>query len=79
MPSNDLRMVLLHVYNCSNEELIQNINFVLAPQWCVQWVPGFSMQGLGYMSYSLNSLKGGYIGDDIWDYYRGLLRAILGV
>ena len=23
------------------------------------------------MSYSLNSLKGGYIGDDIGDYYRG--------
>ena len=24
-----------------------------------------------YMSYSLNSLKGGYIGDYIGDYYRG--------
>ena len=24
-----------------------------------------------YMSSSLNSLKGGYIGDDIGDYYRG--------
>ena len=23
------------------------------------------------MSHSLNSLKGGYIGDDIEDYYRG--------
>ena len=23
------------------------------------------------VSYSLNSLKGGYIGDYIWDYYRG--------
>ena len=31
------------------------------------------------MSYSLNSLKGGYIGDYIGDYYRGLLRGILGV
>ena len=26
-----------------------------------------------YMSYSLNSLKGGYIGDYIGDYYRGYL------
>ena len=25
----------------------------------------------GNMSYSLNSLKGGYIGDYIGDYYRG--------
>ena len=25
----------------------------------------------GYMSHSLNSLKGGYIGDYIGDYYRG--------
>ena len=25
----------------------------------------------GYMSYSLNSLKGGYIEDYIGDYYRG--------
>ena len=25
----------------------------------------------GYMSYSLNSLKGGYIGNYIGDYYRG--------
>ena len=24
-----------------------------------------------YMSYSLNSLKGGYLGDYIGDYYRG--------
>ena len=24
-----------------------------------------------YMCFSLNSLKGGYIGDYIWDYYRG--------
>ena len=24
-----------------------------------------------YMSYNLNSLKGGYVGDYIWDYYRG--------
>ena len=24
-----------------------------------------------YMSYSLNSLKGGYIGDYIGDYYKG--------
>ena len=24
-----------------------------------------------YMTYSLNSLKGGYIGDYIGDYYRG--------
>ena len=31
MPSNDLRMVLLHVYDCSNEELIQNINFRSGP------------------------------------------------
>ena len=28
-------------------------------------------QGLGYMSHSLNSLKGGYIEDYIGDYYRG--------
>ena len=27
--------------------------------------------GRCHMSYSLNSLKGGYIGDYIWDYYRG--------
>ena len=27
-----------------------------------------------YMSYSLNSLKGHYIGDDIGDYYRGYYR-----
>ena len=26
---------------------------------------------MGYMSHSLNSLKGGYIGDYIGDYYRG--------
>ena len=33
---------------------------------------GFRVVGsIGYMSYSLNSLKGGYIGDDIGDYYRG--------
>ena len=25
----------------------------------------------GHMSCSLNSLKGGYIGDYLWDYYRG--------
>ena len=25
----------------------------------------------GYMNYSLNSLKGGYMGDYIGDYYRG--------
>ena len=31
------------------------------------------------MSYSLNSLKGGYIGDYIGYYYMGLLRGILGV
>ena len=31
------------------------------------------------MSYSLNSLKGGHMGDDIGDYYRVLLRGILGV
>ena len=23
------------------------------------------------ISYSLNSLKGGYIGNYVWDYYRG--------
>ena len=28
-------------------------------------------QGYIDMSYSLNSLKGGYIGNDIGDYYRG--------
>ena len=26
------------------------------------------------MSHNLNSLRGGYIGDYIWDYYRGLLK-----
>ena len=31
------------------------------------------------MSYSLNSLKGGYMVDYIRVYYRGLLRGILGV
>ena len=31
------------------------------------------------MSYSLNSLKGDYIGGNIGDYYKGLLRGILGV
>ena len=25
---------------------------------------------VAYMSHNLNSLKGGYIGDYIWDYYR---------
>ena len=30
------------------------------------------------MSCSLNSLKGGYVGDYIWDYYRGT-RGILRV
>ena len=36
------------------------------------WVllPGFFCQNL-HMSHSLNSLKGGYIGDYIGDYYRG--------
>ena len=34
-------------------------------------VYGFRVQGLGLLSYSLNSLKGGYIGDYIGDYYRG--------
>ena len=32
-----------------------------------------------HMSYSLNSLKGGYIGDYIGDYYGGEIRGILGV
>ena len=36
---------------------------------CLGWKPE------PYMSYSLNSLKGGYIGD----YYRAYLRGILGV
>ena len=31
------------------------------------------------MSYSLNSLKGGYTGDYIGDYYRGLSQGIRGV
>ena len=31
------------------------------------------------MSHSLNSLKGGYTGDYIKDYYKGILRVILGV
>ena len=31
------------------------------------------------MSCSLNSFKGGYIGVYIGDYYKGLLRGILGV
>ena len=29
------------------------------------------LEGLRRMNYSLNSLKGGYIGDNIGDYYRG--------
>ena len=33
----------------------------------------------GYMSHSLNSLKGDHIGDYICDYYKGVLRGILGV
>ena len=33
----------------------------------------------GYMTYSLNSLKGDYIGDYIWGLLLGLLRGILGV
>ena len=28
-------------------------------------------QQLQHLSYSLNSFKGGYIGDDIGDYYKG--------
>ena len=36
-------------------------------------VLGFKVLGFKvYMSYSLNSLKGGYIGDYIWESYRGL-------
>ena len=31
------------------------------------------------MSHSLNSLKGAYMGDSMGDYYKGLLRGILGV
>ena len=27
-----------------------------------------------YMSYGLNSLKGDYIGDDIGNYYRGVIK-----
>ena len=29
------------------------------------------IQAQGYVSYSLNSSKGGYIGDNIGDYYKG--------
>ena len=32
---------------------------------------GIGEHSYSYMSYSLNSLKGGYIGDYIGDYYRG--------
>ena len=32
-----------------------------------------------HVSHSLNSLKRGYIGAYIGDYYKGLLRGILGV
>ena len=32
---------------------------------------GSPILGNYHMSYSLNSLKGGYIGDYIGDYYRG--------
>ena len=32
---------------------------------------GFGMHVAVDMSHNLNSLKGGYIGDYIWDYYRG--------
>ena len=38
-----------------------------------------SVDTKGYMNYSRNSLKCGYIGDLLVDYYRGLLRGILGV
>ena len=31
-----------------------------------EWIPT-----VAHMGYSLNSLKGGYIGDYIGDYYRG--------
>ena len=36
------------------------------------WILNMSV-GWGYMSYSLNSLKRGHIGDNIGDYYRGYL------
>ena len=32
-----------------------------------------------YMSYSLNSLRGVYIRDYIGDYYRGVIKGMLGV
>ena len=35
------------------------------------WVAVKELTFSSHMSYSLNSLKGGYIGDDISDYYRG--------
>ena len=37
--------------------------------WGLYWGP--LILGNYYMYYSLNSLKGGYIGDYIGDYYRG--------
>ena len=33
--------------------------------------PWFGILCCPHISYSLNSLKGGYIGDNIGDYYRG--------
>ena len=35
----------------------------------VPWGPQSDIDA--HMSYSLNSLKGGYMGDNIGDYYRG--------
>ena len=35
------------------------------------WGAVFFDRVCGQMFHSLNSLKGGYIGDYIWDYYRG--------
>ena len=38
---------------------------------CLDLALGADRVSLGYRSYSLNSLKGGYIGDLIGDHYRG--------
>ena len=38
---------------------------------CIRNVEKSSKLGCVHMSYSLNSLMGGYIGDSIGDYYRG--------
>ena len=50
-----------------------------APLMSYPWASGsFQISLGGYMNCSLNSLKGGYIGDKKGDYQRGV-REILGI